>query len=405
MAVQEDFIVTGSETLDLLDDYIRQCDAVIHLVGDMTGEPAQATSLDVIRNRYPELGKRLPPLAPFLQPGAAALPYTQWEAWLALYHGTPLIIAAPEDGTPRDARYELNLEQRAAQQAHLQRLAEVERYPGVRFASPEGLAVEVLRSKLHDILAQAGLRKKPIHLPDPSLGDLFMGRAEMLDELRTSLTNAPATGASPIVGKAVHGLGGVGKTRLAVEYAWRHAEDYTALLFVGADSPEALQRNLAAMCAPVLLDLPEHQVTEEAAQVSAVLAWLQRNRGWLLILDNVDTETTARAVEALLPQLSGGHVLITSRLTNWSGSVEALPLDVLDTPIVVDFLLARTEAKRRKHADDTEQAGILAVELGASAWRWSRPAPASPSATSPWPATSPNGTPSGKRYWLGTISA
>jgi hypothetical protein len=157
VAVQEDFIVTGTETLDMLDDYLRQCDAVIHLVGDMTGALAQAPSLTMIRSRYPDLGERLPPLAPCLQPGAPALSCTQWEAWLALYHGKPLIIAAPEDGAPRDARYELIPEQRAAQQAHLQRLAEVERYPGIRFASPERLAVEVLRSKLFDIFVAAGI--------------------------------------------------------------------------------------------------------------------------------------------------------------------------------------------------------------------------------------------------------
>jgi tetratricopeptide (TPR) repeat protein len=363
VAVQEDFIVTGTETLDMLDDYIRQCDAVIHLVGDMTGAQAQAPSLAVIRNRYPDMGEKLPPLVPYLQPGAPALSYTQWEAWLALYHGKPLIIAAPEESAPRDAEYELIPEQRAAQQAHLQRLAEMERYP-FRFASPERLAVEVLNSKLFDIFLAAGLARRAIHLPYPSLGDLFKGRDAMLDELRISLTNAPATGASAIVGRALHGLGGVGKTRLAVEYAWRHLDDYAALLLVGADGPETLQRNLAALCAPALLDLPEHQVTEEAAQVSAVLAWLKRNPGWLLIVDNVDTEVAAQAVEALLPQLPGGHVLITSRLSNWSGGVEALPLDVLQEPAAVDFLLARTDARRRKQADDAAQARTLAGDLG-----------------------------------------
>ncbi len=53
--VQEDFIVTGTETLDMLDDYIRQCDAVIHLVGDMTGAFAQAPSLAWTQSRYPDL--------------------------------------------------------------------------------------------------------------------------------------------------------------------------------------------------------------------------------------------------------------------------------------------------------------------------------------------------------------
>jgi hypothetical protein len=165
VAVQEDFIVTGTETLDMLDDYIRHCEAVIHLVGDMTGALAQAPSLEVIRTRYPNLGEKLPPLTPFLQPGAPTLSYTQWEAWLALYHGKPLIIAAPEDGAPRDERFERIPEQCATQQAHLQRLAEVERYPGIRFASPDRLAVEILRSKLQEILARAGPVVRPRNLP------------------------------------------------------------------------------------------------------------------------------------------------------------------------------------------------------------------------------------------------
>ena len=99
--VQENFIVTGTETLDKLDDYIRQCDAVIHLAGDMAGALAQRPSLALIQARYPDLAERLPPLRPCLEPGAAPLSYTQWEAWLALYHRKPLIIATPEPQAPR----------------------------------------------------------------------------------------------------------------------------------------------------------------------------------------------------------------------------------------------------------------------------------------------------------------
>jgi tetratricopeptide (TPR) repeat protein len=364
VAVQEDFIVTGTETLDMLDDYIRRSDGVIHLICDMTGALAQAPSLALMRDRYPDLAERLPPLAPFLWPDAPALAYTQWEAWLALYHRKPLIIAVPEQDAPRDARYESIPEQVAAQQAHLQRLATLERYPGIRFSDAVWLAKEVLRSKLHDILAQAGPAKRSVNLPYASLGDLFKGRDAMLEQLRTSLANAPASRASAVVAKVLHGLGGVGKTRLAVEYGWRHADAYAALLFVGASSPEGLHRNLAALCAPMLLDLPEHRVTEEAVQISAALTRLQHHPGSLLILDNVDSEAAAQAVEALLPQLSGSHVLITSRLSNWSTAVEALPLDVLEEPAAVEFLLARTDAKRRKQADDAVQARTLAGELG-----------------------------------------
>lgn len=168
VAVQEDFIVTGTETLDMLDDYILQCNAVIHIVGDMTGAPAQVPSLAVIRQRYPDIREKLPPLAPFLESGAMALSYTQWEAWLALYHDKPLILAVPEDNAPRDERYERIPEQYTAQQAHLKRLAEVERYP-FRFANVDRLAVEILRSKLQEILALAEPPKRPVPSSDPNL--------------------------------------------------------------------------------------------------------------------------------------------------------------------------------------------------------------------------------------------
>ena len=106
--VQEDFIASGTETLDKLDDYIRQCDAVIHLVGDMSGAGANATAVAAIRQRYTDLAQRLPVLAAFLIPGAPALSYTQWEAWLALYHRKRLIIAVPQEGAPRHEYYILD---------------------------------------------------------------------------------------------------------------------------------------------------------------------------------------------------------------------------------------------------------------------------------------------------------
>jgi hypothetical protein len=125
--VQEDFIATGTETLDMLDGYISQCDVVIHLVGDMTGAVARPPSVTAIRQHYADFADRLPVLRPFVEPNGPSLPYTQWEAWLALYHAKQLIICAPEETAPRDARYGLDAEQLASQRAHLARLASVER--------------------------------------------------------------------------------------------------------------------------------------------------------------------------------------------------------------------------------------------------------------------------------------
>ncbi|MFN9628973.1 MAG: DUF4062 domain-containing protein [Cyanobacteriota bacterium] len=74
--VQEDFIVTGDETLEMLDRYIQGCDGVIHLVGDMTGAMAKPQSVAAIAKRYPELASRFP-LGEFLKPEGLSMTYTQ----------------------------------------------------------------------------------------------------------------------------------------------------------------------------------------------------------------------------------------------------------------------------------------------------------------------------------------
>ncbi len=362
--VQEDFIVTGTETLDMLDDYIRQCEVVIHLVGDMTGAMAQAPSVAVIRERYPDFGQRLAELLAFVEAGGPPLSYTQWEAWLALYHRRRLIIAEPQMNARRDARYRLDALEQTAQQAHLARLASVERYPGIRFTSAEQFAVEAWRSSLLDALIEAGLIRKPIHLRYLSLGDLFKGRDAQLDELAGRLGPIPTSKDQPTVARALTGMGGVGKTRLAIEYARRRGGGYTALLQVGADSAEALNRNLAALCATPILDLPEKSEKDEDRQRDAAIGWLNQYPGWLLILDNIDSKPAAQAVRSLLPKLAGGHAVLTSRLTNWSGSIQAIDVKELSSEAATEFLLVRTEGSRRRQADDAAAARTLAGELG-----------------------------------------
>jgi tetratricopeptide (TPR) repeat protein len=165
-----------------------------------------------------------------------------------------------------------------------------------------------------------------------------------------------------VVATALYGLGGIGKTRAAVEYAWAFQEKYTALFFVIAETPEALRRNLAALAG--LLDLPEQADKEEGARLRAVLNWLGANRGWLLILDNIDSPQPLAEAEQLIGQLAGGHVVITSRLANFPADVDPLEVDVLDVGDAADFLLERTARQRRPAADDRAMARELAVDLG-----------------------------------------
>jgi hypothetical protein len=206
-------------------------------------------------------------------------------------------------------------------------------------------------------------KPKPINLPYHSLDTLFKGREDLLADLHAGFRREPGRPQVIVVRQAIHGLGGIGKTRAAVEYAWRHVEDYSALLFLTAQSPADLHAKLAALCG--LLGLAQG-VTEEAERMRAALRWLgdPAHAGWLLIADNVDTEAAAEAVEQVLANLSGGHLLITGRLNEWPGDIRTRRVDVLDPAAARDFLLERTAGKRRNSPDDNDQALTLAGDLG-----------------------------------------
>ena len=88
-----------------------------------------------------------------------------------------------------------------------------------------------------------------------------------MGELRKS-SHAPRGSAASAIVNAVHGLGGVGKTSLAVEYAWRRQDGYNALLFVVAASPKDLRRNSPGLAGPMVLDLDEQDAQEEETRVA-----------------------------------------------------------------------------------------------------------------------------------------
>lgn len=151
--VQEDFKDHGTVTLRKLDLYIRHCDAVVHLVGDMTGANAKPSSTAAILAKYPDITQKLPSLRELLNQGAG-ISYTQWEAWLALYHGKTLLLARADPTAARAPKFAPTDALRAAQQAHLQRLRDIERYPGFTFTSPDNLAKQIAYTTILDLLAR-----------------------------------------------------------------------------------------------------------------------------------------------------------------------------------------------------------------------------------------------------------
>jgi len=128
---------------------------------------------------------------------------------------------------------------------------------------------------------------------------------------------------------------------VATEYAWAHRADYAEVLFAIGDTPEALRRNLAALSGPLVL--PQRETADEPAQLQAVLDWLQSNAGWLLILDNVDIRSALAEALRLVGGTAGGHVLLTSRLSNFPPHCRARPRRPLEPrsgrgiPAAADF--------------------------------------------------------------------
>src|SRR5450755_2312527 len=171
------------------------------------------------------------------------------------------------------------------------------------------------------------------NIPYPQ-NPLFTGREELLTQLVTTLHAGQPTALSQP--QAISGLGGIGKTQLALEYAYRYRQDYQAVLWAQADTCENLTSSYLTIA--TLLNLPEQSEQESARIIAAVKAWLQHHMGWLLILDNADDLALARD---FLPPSLGGHVLLTTRAQATGRFARRLEVDILPTEVGALFLLRR----------------------------------------------------------------
>lgn len=180
----------------------------------------------------------------------------------------------------------------------------------------------------------------------------FTGREELLAQLRRSMGGA-VTAVVPLP-QALHGLGGVGKTQLAVEYAWRYRSEYDVVWWITADQRVLVPPALAALAPHLGVAHADTVGTEESAE--AVREALQRgdpyNR-WLLVFDNADQP---ESITGYIP--ANGHVLITSRNTRWDTAAETVSVDVFARTESVGFL------RKRVPGLGADEAYLLAEALG-----------------------------------------
>jgi hypothetical protein len=150
----------------------------------------------------------------------------------------------------------------------------------------------------------------------------FSGREDLLEQVHTTFGKTSSPG---VVTQALTGLGGSGKTQLALEYVYRYQTEYQGVFWVQAETREQVLGDAAQLAA--LLTLPERNEQEQDRVVAAVRHWLENQPGWLLVLDNLEELQLA---EALLPRQGRGHVLLTTRAQAIGGiegraRVERLP--------------------------------------------------------------------------------
>ena len=180
----------------------------------------------------------------------------------------------------------------------------------------------------------------------------FTGRKDLLKELHDVLLSDKSAALTQPA--AICGLGGVGKTQLAIEYAHLHDADYSIIWWIRSAAPAEIASDYAALAQP--LDLPVKNDADQPLVIGAVHEWLSFNGGWLLIFDNAEDP---EQVKSFIPQGGSGHVIITSRNPAWRGiGAIPLPVDVLPREEAIEFLIRRSGAK------DTTAAGELADELG-----------------------------------------
>ncbi len=203
------------------------------------------------------------------------------------------------------------------------------------------------------IVPASSLNLFPLHQIAYPHNPNFTGRSAILDQIEKTLSSGQTT----VVTQAIAGLGGVGKTQLALAYCYAHLDDYDLIYWLAADSETNLGDSFRALGQALKLATPAD--TDQQAIMQRVLRWLgQAEQRWLLVYDNAD-EIEPKQLTTYLPRTGSGQVLITSRNPNWRSVGNVLELNVFSQEESVAFLTTRGGSETQENADEKSLAETL----------------------------------------------
>jgi transcriptional regulator with XRE-family HTH domain len=137
---------------------------------------------------------------------------------------------------------------------------------------------------------------------------------------------------------AISGLGGIGKTSTAIEYAHRHRDEYQTILWAHAETSDTLTTDFVTIAN--VLNLREQDEQDLRRILEIVKRWLSDHKHWLLILDNVDDLSV---VEDFLPADCKGHVIVTTRSQSTGAIAQRIDLERMEPDEGALFLLRRAK--------------------------------------------------------------
>lgn len=183
-------------------------------------------------------------------------------------------------------------------------------------------------------------KNRPFHTLELTLSKNFVDPAGHLPELRRALHEQGT--AALIAAATVHGMGGVGKTQMALAYSHAERAEYAGVWWFRAENTRQLELDCKAFCERQGVVLYDGELPHQA-----VKRWLHGQPRWLLVYDNAENK---HDIASFLPSHGGHHLIITSRDRNWDEIAQPLALDVWSEDQALDFL-----RRRLPDADDSER--------------------------------------------------